>query len=389
MSARRRKWTSNGVAQMGWFADFTFNHVDGRTERIRKRSPVNTKLGAQEYERQLREHLLKHGKLPRKEEPTKAPVAIPGVRTFWAEFFATYVKMNNAGSEQHNKRFMGVHIVEFFEDTPLGEVAPLLEKFKAFLKDKQLGAKRINNIIGCLSVMLAFAEERKYITAAPRLRKLKAQTPDIDFLTFEEYRVLREAARNDGDWYAVIVTAGDAGLRQGELIGLEWADIHFAKRELRVRRSVWKGETKLPKGGRERTIPMNDRLFDALSAHRARTKEGAHPGSPYVFTGPTGRRKNTKAMDRALARIRKSAGLRHVHWHMLRHTFASHLVMRGARLPAVQKLLGHSDIATTMRYAHLEPKVIENSVLLLDDQPVPSVSDGTYGAQDLRHVHVA
>jgi hypothetical protein len=81
------------------------------------------------------------------------------------------------------------------------------------------------------------------------------------------------------------------------------------------------------------------------------------------------------AVDDTKAWIRKSAGLRHVHWHMLRHSFASHLVMRGAQLPAVQKLLGHSDIATTMRYAPLEPKVIENSVLLLDDQPAPPVSE--------------
>ena len=63
----------------------------------------------------------------------------------------------------------------------------------------------------------------------------------------------------------------------------------------------------------------------------------------------------------------KRAGLRQIGWHALRHTFASHLVMRGVPIKVVQELMGHKDIKTTMRYAHLSPNMGQDAVALLDN----------------------
>jgi len=71
-----------------------------------------------------------------------------------------------------------------------------------------------------------------------------------------------------------------------------------------------------------------------------------------------------------LRRACKRAGLRQIGWHVLRHTFASHLVMRKAPIKAVQELMGHSTIVMTERYAHLSPDVRKDAVRLLD-RPVP------------------
>ena len=60
------------------------------------------------------------------------------------------------------------------------------------------------------------------------------------------------------------------------------------------------------------------------------------------------------------------AGLREIGWHTMRHSFASHLVMRGAPIVAVQELMGHATIQMTMRYAHLAPHVAREAVALLD-----------------------
>ena len=75
-----------------------------------------------------------------------------------------------------------------------------------------------------------------------------------------------------------------------------------------------------------------------------------------------------------LWRTCRRAGLRIIGWHSLRHTFASHLVMRGAPLKAVQELLGHADIRMTMRYSHLSPSVRRDAVALLDSSTSSSRS---------------
>ena len=67
-----------------------------------------------------------------------------------------------------------------------------------------------------------------------------------------------------------------------------------------------------------------------------------------------------------LKRACKRAGLRPIHWHVLRHTFASHLAMRGVPLKAIQELLGHATMEMTMRYAHLAPAMKQQAVAVLD-----------------------
>lgn len=77
-----------------------------------------------------------------------------------------------------------------------------------------------------------------------------------------------------------------------------------------------------------------------------------------------------------LAKICRRAGLRHLGWHALRHTYASHLVMRGASVMEVKELLGHSSIQMTMRYAHLSPSARKSAVALLDGHILGTLGGG-------------
>ncbi|MEQ1758164.1 MAG: tyrosine-type recombinase/integrase [Vicinamibacterales bacterium] len=137
----------------------------------------------------------------------------------------------------------------------------------------------------------------------------------------------------------------------------------FEKRQLCVQRSEWRGHVTVPKGGRFRYVPMTARLTEALRTHRQRRGRVLcdEDGSAY-------------SQDMVGDRVRRAA--RHAEVavssvHRLRHTFCSHLAMRGAPGRAIQEAAGHQDLATTQRYMHLSPAAVESAIRLLE-LPTPA-----------------
>ena len=86
----------------------------------------------------------------------------------------------------------------------------------------------------------------------------------------------------------------------------------------------------------------------------------------HVFTDELHKHLSRWRINDTLGQICRKAGLRRITCHVLRHTFASHLAMAGASIQAIQQLLGHSDIQTTMRYAHLNQSALKSTMNLLD-----------------------
>ena len=144
-------------------------------------------------------------------------------------------------------------------------------------------------------------------------------------------------------------------MRKGELENLEWSDIDFKRRKIKIQ---WK-ETWQPKTG-EREIPIGEQLFDILKKQREENDSGLK--SNFVFPHRNGGKIKMKLRDKMIE-IAKEANIDGLtKLHTLRHTFASHLVMAGVDLPTVKKLMGHSDIQTTMIYAHLAPEHLIDAV---------------------------
>jgi integrase len=155
-------------------------------------------------------------------------------------------------------------------------------------------------------------------------------------------------------------------LRVGELLALKWEDVDLKAASIRVRRTFWKCQEGSPKGGKPRTVDLGAEVRAILTAHR-------HLRGPYVFCRADGTRLTHSEVKNVVPNACRRAGLaKRLTTHGLRHTFASHLVMRGVTLVAVRDLLGHADIATTVRYAHLAPSVTRDAVRLLDSRVEPA-----------------
>jgi integrase len=185
------------------------------------------------------------------------------------------------------------------------------------------------------------------------------------FLTFEEAERIVSAAAPE--WRTFIITALKTGLRVGELLALKWEDVDLVAGQLVVRRTLWHGQEGPPKGGRNRKVPLSNEAVAVLKAHR-------HLKGAYVFCEADGRRlTHSRVKDVVPSACRKAQLAKRLTTHGLRHTFASHLVMRGVSLIAVKELLGHESIEMTLRYSHLSPDVKRDAVKLLD-APTPSAN---------------
>ena len=138
-----------------------------------------------------------------------------------------------------------------------------------------------------------------------------------------------------------------SGLRLAELVSLDVADGESVPREAEV--------TVTGKGAKTRTVPVGSKACAAVAAWLAGRAGLARPEETALFVGARGRRISASSVRYALSQCAQRSGLaQHVHPHMLRHSFATHLLQSSGDLRAVQEMLGHSSISTTQVYTHLD-----------------------------------
>ncbi|MEM7154170.1 MAG: site-specific integrase [Myxococcota bacterium] len=364
---------------------------DGSRTRVRKVSPARTKRGAEQYEREVREAVLASARSGeekpngKSKEPRKPA---PKFAKFADFFIETYATTNNRPSTVREKRrALRRGLLDHVGHLRLDQIGTRhVESFKARRKKDGVGNKTINEEIAILSKVLGYAEEIGELRQPPpKVKRLKVPTPRFDFLDFEEAERLRNEARQAPDpWCAMIPTALWSGLRLGELRALQWDDVDLVAARLHVRHAADDVNTlHPPKSGRPRVVDLPDKAVVVLREHR-------HLRGSFVFSTEGGgmlprwacESKSTQRKDDSpLMKVCRRAGLRRVGWHMLRHTYASHLVMRGASLMEVKELLGHSSLEMTMRYAHLSPDARKAAVALLDAAKPRQYSGNGRGAR--------
>ncbi len=180
----------------------------------------------------------------------------------------------------------------------------------------------------------------------PKLR-VRYDPNAYDFFSPDEIERLGAGAASDQD-RAVYLTAAFSGLRMGELIALRWGDVDFNTEALHVYSSYSLGTLTAPKSGLTRTVPLAEQVRDLLKAHR---KLVPADRAELVFPGERGEYLDGSALRRRYKKALKSAKLRPLRFHDLRHTFGS-IAIDQATIVQVQAWMGHADVQTTMKYMH-------------------------------------
>jgi tyrosine recombinase XerC len=229
----------------------------------------------------------------------------------------------------------------------------LLRGFLAELHEKKRKKSTIGRKLAALRSFYDFCIRKKWVAENPAriLATPKQEKTVPSFLSEDEAAALLDLPKTtkplDRRDNAILELFYATGIRVSELVGVETGDIHFAERLVRVR----------GKGKKERIVPFGRKAREALEEYlqvrpRLMGKEGDEAA---VFLNYRGGRLTTRSVERMVHKyIRRTAVARKISPHSLRHSFASHLLGRGADLRVIQELLGHSSLATTQKYTHVD-----------------------------------
>jgi len=231
-------------------------------------------------------------------------------------------------------------------DLRLTDITPReIEAMIAARLSEGVGRSTVNRQRATLSKFFTWAIGRGYhpgpnpVKGVTKFRESPGRTR---YLTPEEAKKLLLAAAHH--LKPIIVAALHTGGRLSELLALRWADVDLDRRVL-----VFRKET--TKSRRERIVPIDDDLLILLRSMRP----GAGQDLLFDYNG-----RAVKNVRTAFETARHKAGLDDVHFHDLRHTFASWAVMNGLDIYRLQTYMGHSTISLTQRYAHLSGEFLQD-----------------------------
>jgi len=320
---------------------------------------------------------------------------IPIVKDYLAKWQETYAKPNCKPSTYRGyARAIEQVLIPHFGHLPLNELAR--EHIRTLIADLTQQGKARGTIENCLVPLKAVyyqAMEDGVVTTNPaaRLRRIFKRKKDrragIAPLEREEVQhLLNTVNEKFPQVYPLILCAVRTGLRQGELIGLQWGDIDFHGGFLEVRRGVVLRQETTPKSHKIRRVDMSQQLQATLKkVKELRQLEAMAEGrelAPWVFLAKGGNRWDDRHLRRVWVKCLDGSGLRQVRFHDLRHTYASELAEQGAPPKYVQSQLGHSSIQVTMDiYSHLFERRNHEWVNKLDETTEEREGYGSGGGE--------
>ncbi len=267
----------------------------------------------------------------------------------WAVEYIKYLKNAKNYSDKTAESY-GLDIKQFFDFTGSFDVQEnKIREYLEYLGKKKLSRNSIiRKVIACRNFYRYLVRTKKTEkNPFEHILTPKAEKRLPSVLTEDETEKLLSAAKGT-DFFSlrdrvIMEMIYSSGLRVNELVSLNAKDIDYVNEEVKV----------LGKGGKERIIPVGSVALNILSGYMKELRKRHPAGSP-LFVNKRGGRLTTRSVEYMIIKYARLAGIqKEVTPHTLRHSFATHLLDRGADLRSVQELLGHSNLSTTQIYTHL------------------------------------
>lgn len=364
-------------------SDFYWIRYAGHDGKIIRESTKTANFKEAQAKIENQRKAIRDGKDP---EPIKK---IPHY-TF-SQLAGEYSKWCEKQKSFNSKIYFINQLIDTFGNVPLNRLSVMLiEQFQSDILNKGKKPATANRLIATLKHAIHKGSQWEMVSeeTLKRVRQVKflqENNKRLRYLSKEECKALLDNC--NGHLKAITTFAMNTGCRKGEILSLKWDAVDLKHGFIRL-------EADMTKNGERRDIPINDDVMTVLQGITRRLDV------PYVFfDNVTG--KAFKDVKRSFSTALKKAeverctkcdyqraknktqkdieycpqcnsemavfkGIKDFHFHDLRHTFASHLVMAGVDITTVSKLLGHKSLTMTLRYSHLAPNHLQNAVNMLN-----------------------
>jgi site-specific recombinase XerD len=262
---------------------------------------------------------------------------------------------NKAPKSYIRDKSLANHLIRHFGNYAVIEITPkLISQYKTKRRDEGAAPKTLNNELTLMGHAYNLAtREWEWCNENPvtKISKEKVNNLIEHWLTFEEEARLLTSTPQ---WLReIIIFALNTGLRQGEIIDLQWPRVDLFRKTITILEQKNKDKD---------TLPLNEKALEVLKG-RAKIQ---HIQTNHVFYNKIGRKMNARNLQRAFMSVTKKAELKGFRFHDLRHTFATRLIHAGVDIYTVQKLGRWKNISMVMRYAHHYPESLRSGVEALD-----------------------
>jgi integrase len=241
-----------------------------------------------------------------------------------------------------------------------------IEQYRNHLHSIGLSNATIKHKLHPVGATIKYAKKLGYQTSEVEIPRVKVSKGRLRYLTeLEEQKLLTEIdpyrhvegmppfKQRNGivkqqmiDLHHLIILLLDTGARHSEICNLQWGNIDLEKKTI----ALWRSKVQ-----NESVLYMTDRVVKVLSERYSKRV------SNFIFTSKQGNARRT--LTHVIQRAFKRAGLDGCSAHTLRHTHATRLIQNGLNLYEIKEILGHADIQTTMRYAHIEQEQVSRKAV--------------------------